>query len=135
VVSDGGDDASRIKASQVEAEAQQSQVQIYSVGLVGDTEELENPDVLKRLSKKTGGLAYFPDPEHVGEITTEIAKDLREQYTLAYVPEKVTIDRSFHKIEVKVTAPGRGKLHVRTRPGYYPSVGDNLASAAGKNPS
>jgi len=134
VVSDGKDNASHIKLSQVEAEAQQAQVQIYSVGLVGDDEELENPDVLKQLSKKTGGMSFFPDPEHVGEITTEIAKDLREQYTLGYVPENATIDRSFRKIEVRVTAPGRGKLRVRTKPGYFASGSEN-APAPEKDPS
>jgi VWFA-related protein len=120
VVSDGEDNASRIKLPQLETQAQQAQVQIYSVGLVGSDEELENPGALKRLSKTTGGMAYFPDPEHVGEITTEIAKDLREQYTIGYVPEKAVIDHSFRKIEVRVTAPGRDKLRVRTKPGYAP---------------
>ena len=134
VVSDGKDNASHIKLSQVEAEAQLAQVQIYCVGLVGDDEELENPDVLKQLSKKTGGVSYFPDPEHVGEVTTEIARDLREQYTIGYVPEKPVVDRSFRKIEVRVTAPGHGRLRVRTRPGYYPSEGESTVGAPQENP-
>ena len=59
IVSDGGDNASRHKFSQVLALAQRSQVVIYSIGLV-DANEEENPNVLRRLCKDTGGIAYFP---------------------------------------------------------------------------
>ena len=52
IVSDGGDNASQQKYSQVLALAQRSQVVIYSVGLVDADEDEENPDVLRRLSKR-----------------------------------------------------------------------------------
>jgi Ca-activated chloride channel family protein len=119
IVSDGGDNASQQKFSQVLARAQQSQVLIYSIGLIGDTGEVD-PVVLRRLSKATGGIAYFPDRVHsVTTISEQIARDLREQYTLGFVPEIADKAHSFRKIEVKVVAPGRGKIRVRTRSGYF----------------
>jgi VWFA-related protein len=123
IISDGGDNASHIKYSQVLAQARQAQAQIYSIGLVGSLEGEENPGLLRRLCKDTGGIAYFP---RVGESTAslakEIARDLREQYTLGYTPQNLKSAGAFRKIEVKVTATGHGKLRVRTRQGYTPAV-------------
>jgi len=122
IISDGGDNASHLKYSQVLAQARQSQAVIYSIALVGSPNEEENPGVLRRLCRDTGGLAYFPGPrESVTSISKEIARDLREQYTLGYTPQKRKRADSFRKVEVKTTAPGHGKLHVRTRPGYWPA--------------
>lgn len=118
IVSDGGDNASHQKFSQILSLAQQSQVVIYSIGLISDDGEVD-PAVLRRLSKATGGIAYFPGPSNtVTNISTEIARDLREQYTLGFAPEKAAKVHSFRKIEVKVTVPGHSKIRVRTRPGY-----------------
>ena len=117
VVSDGGDNASGRKYAEVLELAHRSQAVIYAIGLV-DAHEEENPDVLRRLCKDTGGLAFFPmKGQSISEVSASIAHDLREQYTIGYTPEKKN-DGSFHKIRVEVTAPGRGKLHVRTRSGY-----------------
>ena len=117
VVSDGGDNASGRKYAEVLELAHRSQAVIYAIGLV-DAHEEENPDVLRRLCKDTGGLAFFPAKgQSISEVSASIAHDLREQYTIGYTPEKKN-DGSFHKIRVEVTAPGLGKLHVRTRSGY-----------------
>jgi len=122
VISDGGDNASHLKYSQLLVRARQSQTLIYSIGLLGAEDEEENPKALQRLCKDTGGVAFFPGPkDRVADISKEIARDLREQYTLGYVPQNLSGGGSFRKIEVKVTAPDYGKLHVRTRAGYYPA--------------
>jgi Ca-activated chloride channel homolog len=129
VISDGGDNASHLKYSQVLAQARRSQALIYSVALLGASGEEENPTVLLKLCKDTGGIAYFPKPpERVAEISKEIARDLREQYTIGYVPRKIGSADSFRKIEVKVTQANRGKIRVRTRSGYLP-VAEKLANA------
>jgi Ca-activated chloride channel homolog len=122
IVSDGGDNASHLKYSQILALARRSQVLIYSIVLAGDSQE-EDPGVLRRLCKDTGGIAYLPRAgESVATISTEIARDLREQYTLGYVPQSTKRADAFRKLEVKVTAPGHGKLRVRTRHGYSPAA-------------
>jgi Ca-activated chloride channel homolog len=119
IVSDGGDNASKAKFAQILAQARQSQVVVYSIVLIGDTDEI-NPDALRRLAKATGGIAYFPDATNsVASISEQIASDLREQYTLGFAPDKAGNGGAFRKIEVKVSAPGHGKIRVRTRSGYF----------------
>jgi Ca-activated chloride channel family protein len=119
IVSDGGDNASHLKFSQVLDLAQRSQVLIYSIVLQGEGQE-ENPGVLRRLSKSTGGISYFPgSSETVASVSASIARDLRDQYTLGFAPQKQNGAASFRKIQVKVFAPGRTKLRVRYRPGYF----------------
>jgi Ca-activated chloride channel homolog len=136
IVSDGGDNASHHTYSQILALAQRSQTIIYSIGLLGALDQDENPDALRRLCKNTGGIAYFPGSEgHVRDISTQIARDLREQYTLGFTPEETNNAHSFRKIEVKVAAPGRGKLHVRSRPGYFGTQEKAASAAAGKSAS
>jgi Ca-activated chloride channel family protein len=120
IVSDGGDNASRRKYKEILALARQSQAMIYAIGLVGETGQEENPRVLERLCRDSGGLVFFPhNVEAVGEISNRIAHDLRQQYTVGYAPEKKKIGTgAFRKIQVKVSAPGRSKMHVRTRTSY-----------------
>jgi len=123
IISDGGDNASHLKYSQVLTQARQSQALIYSIALVGSDDSEENPGLLRRLCKDTGGIAYFPrEDESVANVSTEIARDLREQYTLGYAPQNMKHADAFRKIEVKVTARGHGRLRVRTRQGYSPAA-------------
>jgi Ca-activated chloride channel family protein len=135
VVSDGGDNASHQKFSQILALAQRSQAAIYSIVLQGEGQE-ENPGVLRRLSKSTGGISYFPgSAETVASISALIARDLRDQYTLGFAPEKQTSDASFRKIQVKVSAPGRSNLHLRYRPGYFAADPSQPPPHSGKDAS
>jgi Ca-activated chloride channel family protein len=135
IVSDGGDNASQQKYSRILAIAQRSQVVIYSVGLVDPNEE-GDPRVLRRFSKDTGGIAFFPmSLDSVADISKRIARDLREQYVLGFVPEKTATADSFRPIRVKVDAPGRGNLHVRTRPGYFRSEQGQASAKPGKGAS
>lgn len=129
IVSDGGDNASRHKYAEVLSLAHEAQVIVYSIGLIVGSGEEEKPRVLQRLSKDTGGLCFFPHSiAAVAEASNRIARDLRQQYTIAYVPARITNSVDFHRIEVKVSASGHGRLHVRTRLGYsvakIPSVGE-----------
>lgn len=119
IVSDGGDNVSTHKFRDVLDLARKSQAVIYAIGLVGDSGEEEDPGVLRKLCRETGGIAFFPRPqESVADISQKIARDLREQYTLGYSPEKKHYGSSYRKLAVQVFAPGRGKLQVRTRAGY-----------------
>ena len=131
IVSDGGDNASVSKYSDVLNLARQSHAVIYSIGLIGGPGEEENPRVLERLCGDTGGISFLPGAkESISSIAKKIARDLREQYTLGYVPEKKK-SGSFHKISVKVVASGRGKMQVRTRTGY--SISPETTKATQQN--
>jgi VWFA-related protein len=70
------------------------------------------------LAVDSGGQDYYPkDLAEVDKITPEVAREIRNQYTLAYSPTNPTLDGTFRKITVMVNAPGRPT--VRTRNGYY----------------
>jgi Ca-activated chloride channel homolog len=121
VVSDGGDNASRRTYAEVLALARRSNAVIYAIGLLGTSpvEEEEDAGLLKRLCKDTGGLAYFPRThDEIAAMASDVARDLREQYTVGFTPGERTDGRAFRKIDVAVSAAGRGRLHVRTRSGY-----------------
>jgi VWFA-related protein len=74
------------------------------------------------LTTATGGLAFFPDSADETEaLCTQIAHDIRNQYTLGYSPTNTAHDGKFRSVMVDVTPPkGMGKLTVRTRTGYFP---------------
>jgi len=101
---------------------------IYSVGLLFGDEmsrgEVRNAKrALTLLSGETGGIAFFPKSlDQIDEIAAEVARDIRSQYTLSYHSTKPTSEPGFRKVTVVAQAKGEGKLNVRTRTGYYPSV-------------
>jgi Ca-activated chloride channel homolog len=133
VITDGVDNASRDTLQQAVEEAQRSDAVVYAIGLFGS--DMRHGDIKKArrallgLTKATGGLAYFPkDVSDTKAICTQIAHDIRNQYTVAYYPLNAAQDGSFRAVQVQVTPPpGTGKLSVRTRTGYYargPAKGD-----------
>jgi VWFA-related protein len=133
VVSDGGDNASQYKLSQILTLAGQSDAIIYTIGIYTDEDPDKKPDALRRLSNATGGSAHFPQsiPEVV-PLCVRIAHDIREQYTLAYTPANRNPDGAYRVIQVKATAPDHGRMTVRTRAGYYaPSNPQALVPLAG----
>jgi Ca-activated chloride channel family protein len=122
VISDGGDNASRLTYAQVLVLARRSDAVIYAIGLSGTgvAQEEEDAGLLKRLSRETGGIAYFPRSiEETAAVASQIARDLREQYTLGFSPGTSANEEAFRKITVTVSAARRGRLHVRTRSGYF----------------
>jgi Ca-activated chloride channel homolog len=135
LVSDGGDNASKHTFSEVLRVAQSSSVIIYTVGLFDEHSFDQNPKVLKKFAQETGGEAYFPHSEaETVNVCRQIAGAIRHQYTLGYSPTD-TSRPGYRKIDVRVTASGRGKLFVRTRAGYYFSGSSPRALAAGSAPS
>jgi VWFA-related protein len=122
LISDGGDNRSRHSLAQVLSMAKQSSAIIYAIGIFDEGDPDNNPSVLNRFARETGGKAYFPESSReIPFICEEIARDIRNQYTLAYVPTIAAQDGSYRTIEVKANAPGHWHLSVRTRPGYFVS--------------
>jgi VWFA-related protein len=121
VVSDGGDNASHETYARILTLARRSQTVIYAIGLLGTppAEVEEDAGAIERLCRDTGGVAYFPrSVEDTATASARVARDLREQYTLGIVPEPRADRGAFRRIDVKVSAAGHGRLHVRTRAGY-----------------
>lgn len=119
VVSDGGDNASAVGLPQVMKLAQRSSAVIYTVGLLDEADPDRNPRVLKRLAEATGGIAFFPEKlSEVVAICERIAREIRHQYTIGYVPGNPARDGSYRAIRVLARAKSHGRLSVRTRTGY-----------------
>jgi Ca-activated chloride channel family protein len=119
VVSDGGDNASTHTLAQTLELAEQSSAIIYTLGIFDEDDPDRNAGVLRRLAKSTGGMAFFPhDLKEVSGICGRIARDVRNQYMLAYVPNTPAVHGDYRTIQVTANAPGHGKLLVRTRTGY-----------------
>ena len=122
VISDGADNASAHSLDQVLQMAERSSTIIYTVGLFALDDQDANPKVLGRLAQETGGEAFFPgQPSAVAEICDRIARDIRNQYTVGYVPTNAKRDGLYRAVRVTVHAPDHGKLFVRTRAGYIPA--------------
>jgi VWFA-related protein len=121
VVTDGNDNSSVVGLEDLVKAAQQSEVLIYSVGLLTDEERREAKraqKALEALAEATGGEAFFPkDVSEVDRIATQVAHDVRNQYTIAYTPSNGAMDGSFRQLKVTVKAPGNPT--VRARSGYY----------------
>jgi VWFA-related protein len=125
VVTDGVDNASSISLEDLVRDARQSEVLIYSVGLLTEEEKRSASSAkrqLNALAEATGGLTYYPkDVSEVEPIAHQVARDIRSQYTIAYKPTNEALDGSYRKIKVTVKAPGNPVP--RTRTGYY-ATGD-----------
>jgi VWFA-related protein len=120
VISDGGDNASQHKLADIMALAGQPDATIYTIGIFDEQDPDRNPGVLRQLARNTGGEAFLPESlKDVAPICERIAHDIRNQYTLAYVPTNKKRDGAYRVIQVKAIAPGRGRLSVRTRTGYF----------------
>ena len=120
VVTDGEDNSSVETQAHLVDVAQQNDVIIYAVGLLG-AEEPQSAErarkQLEELTQQTGGRAWFPtDVGEISNITPDIAHEIRNQYVLAYTPSNLAADGTYRKIRVDVDRPG---ALVRTRSGYY----------------
>ena len=119
VVSDGGDNASRVTFEEVLRRTLISNTVIYAIALDDPLERDANPRRLKQLAEASGGEAFRPrDIEAIGDAMEQIARDIRSAYTIGYVPANEIRDRRFRRIRVVVRAPDRRSVSVRTRQGY-----------------
>jgi VWFA-related protein len=72
---------------------------------------------LKSLSEPTGGRMFdLRMKTPLSEIFQTIEDELRNQYSLGFVPTNSTHDGKFHKLKVNVRRRG---IKVQTRKGYY----------------
>lgn len=120
VITDGEDNSSVETQAHLIEVAQQNDVIIYAVGLLGAEEPESAARAKKQLSEltqQTGGRSWFPnDVTEIAGITPDIAHEIRNQYVVAYTPTNLAADGSYRKIRVDVDVPD---ALVRTRAGYY----------------
>ena len=117
VVSDGGDNASKHNLAQVMSMVNQSNAVIYTMGIFDETDEDRNPHVLKQLSRASGGEAFFPETlQEILPICEQIARDIRSQYTITFVPTNKKQDGAYRAIDVKAREPSRRQTIVCHHP-------------------
>jgi Ca-activated chloride channel homolog len=126
LISDGQDNDSRYTFSEVRRLLKESDVVLYSVGILGGNDPgsslgMEGQSILDELSSVSGGKAFFPNTAaEMDELFERIALELRHQYSIGYRPKNFKNDGKWHKLKVKVTPPrGLPRLFVRSREGYY----------------
>jgi VWFA-related protein len=119
LVSDGGDNASSITRAKIIAKAQASNAVIYTVGVIDPLEVEADPAFLSQLSEATGGESFKPESvSEVGKVLERVAHDIRNMYTVGYVPSSRTQKEELRRVSVEVNLPGGRKAKVRTRRAY-----------------
>lgn len=121
VVTDGNDTASTgITLEKLVEKAHKSEALIYGIGILSQEESRDRKKAqraIDALTKASGGASYYPgDVSEVEAIADQVARDIRNQYVIAYSPTNQNLDGTFRSI--KVVANG-GRYTVRTRTGYY----------------
>ena len=126
VVTDGEDNSSVETLTRLSREAQQSGVLIYAIGLLNDDDERETIRAkrdLDMLTRETGGEVFYPkELSEVDGIARHVAHDLRNQYTIAYIPSNQNQDGAFRTVKVTVSTPPDALVSTRT--GYYALIED-----------
>jgi VWFA-related protein len=126
IVSDGGDNRSRLTERELRSIARESDALIYAMGIFEgmgiqlSLEEIAGPGLLQEITESSGG-RLFPvsDVNHLPDIAARIGVELHNQYLLAYSPNPMQPDGRHHRVRVKVTRPeGLATLHVDWRTGY-----------------
>lgn len=144
LVSDGEDRASFYKEQQLFELLRESDVQIYAIGFVNELSKeggfiSKSPqgkakDFLERLAKETGGKVYFPNSlSELNGIATDIANELRTQYSIGYVPTSDKKEGAYRQIKVAVAdGPNKEKRIAVTRTGIQT---DNNSKPSLQNPN
>jgi Ca-activated chloride channel family protein len=128
IVSDGLDSTSKRSLAELKRLSEESGVLLYSVGVPGagypgGLLAREGQNILNELSTNTGGAVFFPDGEkQLGAIFDMIAIELRNQYSIGFVP--TADDGKRHSLRVQVDPPPNApremqSLNVRSRKSFY----------------
>jgi VWFA-related protein len=134
LISDGDDNLSTHTRSEAIEMAQRTSVVIYTISTSTQWVSLSQTDpsktsdrkyhltegdkILQDLAEETGGRAFFP--YHVDDLDQsfqDIGDELRNQYSIAYLPANYVLDGRYHKIRIEV--PEHKGYQVRARRGYF----------------
>jgi Ca-activated chloride channel family protein len=118
VFSNGPDNASLVPPEDVAELAQSTGTIIYMISTQEAEAEPISTAVFERMSKVTGGRAYFSKSwRDEKNAFASIGEDLAHLYTLSYYPQP-NPNRGWRSISVKLVGKNMQKYHIRTRDGY-----------------
>jgi Ca-activated chloride channel homolog len=120
LLTDGEDTSSQKRMQEAIDRAVKADAVIYSIG-IGDAYYGINEGVLKKVSERTGGRAFFPrDESELRAAFSQIQEELRSQYLVAYSPTNKNRDGSFRRVLIEVANPElRKNLRLTYRQGYF----------------
>ena len=141
LISDGEDNLSNHTRTEAIEMAQRTSVVIYTIStsiqwisLTQNNEPAKSGDrkyhltdgdkILQELAEETGGRSFYP--YHVDDLDQsfqDIGDELRNQYSIAYLPNNYVLDGRYHKIRIEV--PEHKGYQVRARRGYFASANTN----------
>jgi Ca-activated chloride channel family protein len=145
LVTDGEDRDSFYQEQQLFDMLREADVQIYTVGFVGELDKeagfiRKSPQnkavsLLTRLAEETGGKAYFPvSVAELPGIAHDIAGELRTQYSIGYAPTNDKRDGTFRAIRVAISDGGKKEKRIAlTRSGRTAALDPKLAPAFQKS--
>lgn len=137
VITDGEDNASRLKFRGLIERAEEEEAVIYTVGMFGSMGsglslmgmaryERDGRAELKKLAEVTGGSSHFPnDVDQCKSVMKEIAREVSQQYSLGYYPKNKERDGKWRRVKVEVSRDRNSQLIARTRSGYYARKDEN----------
>jgi len=124
IFSDGGDNASHYSLREIKDLVQESDAQVYAIGLfdtffVGSLEEKLGKKWLSDITDRSGGLTLTVDNRSkLPQAAATLSREMRNQYVLGYRPDKIK-SSGWHKIRITVTEPlTRRPLHANYKKGY-----------------
>jgi VWFA-related protein len=127
VVSDGRDNDSNITFSELMKLIESSRATVYTIGITDPGNEDLNRGALRKMAKVSGG--EFFEPSRLSDIIpvfNRISKDIRNRYTIAYLPDETSNKRVIRTVKVTVSLNGR-KLTAHSRSKY------SMAAAGSKH--
>jgi VWFA-related protein len=131
VFSNGPDNASLVPPEDVAELAQSTGTIIYMISTREAQLEPISTAVFERMSKATGGKAYFARSwSDEKKAFAFIQEDLAHLYALSYYPQP-NPSTGWRTITVKLVGKDMQKYHVRTRAGYRLQQAHSAASNAG----
>jgi Ca-activated chloride channel family protein len=125
VISDGMDNHSRYSKAELMSRALESDAQIYTISIYDPPaygkplqlqEERRGMNLLSELASQTGGISFVVrNPAEIYKATAQIARALRNQYVLGYIPKPLERSGRWRTIQVRVAVPN---AKVYWRAGY-----------------
>jgi Ca-activated chloride channel homolog len=131
ILSDGGDNRSRLTRGQIKGALLESDVQLYAMGIFDSEglpkhskEEQNGPRLLGELAEHTGGRVYTVDNlDDLESISSQLGAALRSEYLLGYMPSNVSRDGKYRHIKVNMVVPSASHApSISYRRGYYAPV-------------
>ena len=117
LISDGGDNQSRVRPEEAIKECERAETIIYAISTNWTPSRGRGDDVLKQLAQETGGQVYFPPSvDELSNSFKSIEEELRSQYALTYTPADFKANGAFRPIYLYCNDR---RYQVRARKGYF----------------